>query len=190
MKRSPYLSLAALLMAAMTLSACIGNTPTIEYALYNRADLKAFYRPVAGTGRFVAVVYGNPTNAPKKHFDSAVLSALQKGYRGPSTRFTSAPDEEARAGYHVEVHFASDTAALAGVACAGPGSEPSTASGGTVRMVAAFCFQDQIYSKVRGRSRPFTGPGDPALESLVASAARALFPPQGQIFGGGGGNQN
>ena len=179
------------LVAALLAAGCVGDAPVIEFVKFNQADMRLVYYPVAGGRDFATVIHGNPTDASKARFDAAVITALHRGYRGPTTRFTTTPSDSAWPSYRVELRFAPTSRNLVGTACAETGHHTDWNSGGSsdgeLRMIAAFCYKNEVLAKVRGFTRAVDGPDDPALGALVTQASLALFPVSNQIFGGGGG---
>ena len=175
------------LVATMLTVGCVADAPVIEFVKFNEADIRLAYYPVAGGRDFATVIHGNSTKAPKAQFDTAVISALHRGYRGPTTRFTTTPSDSARPGYRLELRFAPTARSLVGAACAERGQVNTGPAEGHLSMIAAFCYKDEVLAKVRGHTRAVNGPDDPALSALVAQASIALFPVSNPVFGGGGG---
>ncbi|EWY39610.1 hypothetical protein N825_05860 [Skermanella stibiiresistens SB22] len=161
-------SAAALLLSACGASRVVSDTPSSAYSPLEFS--------VAGSGRDLRTeVVGNPFGGDKASFDKSVTDLMQDQYFGPTTHFTTTPDDGANRLYKVVMVFNPTETLLGSEICAGRRIATDDRPGQPIRLRAAFCRGGALTS-TSGYAPALTSPEDPTFRTLVADATFSLFP--------------
>ncbi len=120
-------------------------------------------------------IQGNPFDMPKDSFDGIVTNLMSGANPGPPATFSTNP--ATRTHYHVVVWFNPSAAQDSSELCGGKAWSGDDSSTGKLRVMAAFCYGDQVVSEVQGEVPSVTGPGDPRFKSVIQQVTLFLFPP-------------
>ncbi len=122
-------------------------------------------------------IQGNPFDVPEDTFVAAVTAAMRGANPGVPVTFSTDPTANTRRPYHVVVQF-NPSVSLGGEAlCGGESQASGSSSSGKLRVVAAFCFGDQVLSEAQGEAANVVGPSDPRFRSTIRQVTLFLFPP-------------
>jgi hypothetical protein len=162
------------LFAAAALAACAAGA-------VGPANVGGSYDPrmlnyVAAKGALHTRVLGNPFEAPQERLDAAVTGAMAGAHFGPPIRFSAKPDPGNPSPYHVVVMFNPGRGVTARKACADPQQPTAGPSGGTLRVLMAFCSADADETSVSARLARAGGPDDPAFRALIRQMTGRLLP--------------
>lgn len=164
-------------------------TQSVGAATIYSDDLSGFYEPelvnyVAAQGSFPAVVIANPFG-PRA--DDALLASLELPGFFPPTKLR-ATTVAARDDGHLVLVFNPVRTSNGNTACAAPAKQ--NASGtvgapGTLRLQAAFCYDDEVVSEaIMEMPRP-TGLNDRAFDQAMAQLMEVLLPGENPYLIGG-----
>jgi hypothetical protein len=132
----------------------------------------------AGGGRDLeTVIVGNPFDAPKDEVDRAITDAMRNHHPGPSTNFTTRPDDSARPNYRITIVFNPPDNLSVHDLCGDVSGVRSEEPGASLRLVSIFCSHGDVMSYVYASTRAASTPRDPAVASVVANMMRELIPP-------------
>jgi len=189
---------AGLVLGLLPLAAACADRATTHSVSLRHTGTPEIFRYAAGGRDLETVVLGNPTAAPQRDFEAAVVTAMRGAPFGPPTRFTTEPSDSARPGYRVVMQFDGGAAPSGAAACrsaesaasgSGAAATPRAAGAAAVNLQAAFCYRARVLSEARVDAGAIASPQDPALRQAVRQAVLALFPqrdperrPQGERF--------
>jgi hypothetical protein len=167
----------ALALALPALLAGCGEAPQI----YNQEVTVAYspteYGQAAGGGELPTVVRGDPFGIGAGRFAEAVVAALARHPPRPQpTTFTLEPGPDARTAYRAVLLFDAPPAAVQSELCARPPAVPVVDPGSRVRVLAAFCRDGRLLTRVTGEIRRADGPDDARFDALLSQVVLALFP--------------
>lgn len=169
--------IAVLAVLALTALGGCGGAGVIDYV-----RLEPGYQPqqfgYAAGGRDLKVdVQGNPFAIPQDEFAALVTNAMQGAHFGQPTNFTSSPGDSARADYRVRLLF--NGAGTGRIVCAGePAMIDPSPNRGDVRLLAAFCHNQDPLSYLTAHVSGLQDAHDPAFRDFVRQVTSNLFPPQ------------
>lgn len=159
----------------LALAGCGGTT--ITSPVYNVSPSGPEYFRYAAVGRdFRTEIHGNPSAAPKRVFEAAVIDAMQGHTWGRPTNFTTTPSETARDGYRVVMVFSGDRSYGGKAACGGVDAASLAPVGGRIELQAAFCYRDRMLSQSHVAFEPFGAIEGSDLDFAVSQAILQLFP--------------
>jgi hypothetical protein len=158
------------------LAAC-GDAPQV----YNEEATVAYspteFGRAAGGRELLTVVRGDPFALGAERFAEQVVTALARHPPRPQpTTFTLEPGPGADPSYRALFLFDAPPAALQGELCAQPPAVPVVDPGGRVRVLAAFCREGRLLTKVTGEIPRADGPDDARFDALLSQVVLALFP--------------
>jgi hypothetical protein len=167
-------------MAALALLALVagcGEAPQIYNEEVTVAYSPTEYGYAAGGRELWTVVRGDPFGLGAARFAEEVVATLARHPPRPQpTTFTLEPGPEARANYRAIFLFDAPPAAVQSELCAEPPAVPVVDPGGRVRVLAAFCRDGRLLTRVTGEIPRAEGPGDPRFDALLGQVVLALFP--------------
>lgn len=134
----------------------------------------------AGSGRDLRVdIVGNPFGGDQQAFDRTVTGYMKGSHWGPSTHFTTTPNDTARQTYRVVMLF-DPPATFPGIRLCRvkPEDLPTQADGKSIILFSAFCRGDKSLTEIKGHIDSASGPDDRKFRDLVASVTNGLFPPR------------
>jgi hypothetical protein len=146
-------------------------------------DITPTYSPnefaYAAAGRDLQVVIvGNPFDGDQAAFEAAVTDAMQGRHWGQPTNFTTMPGAEARLTFRVVLIFNPRVGMNAARQCREEALAVQTVpTDDQIELSAAFCREDGVRTRIRGRVSRATGPEDVAFRELVGQVTNGLFPP-------------
>ena len=164
------------LVSLAWLAACGPGAVTTTHFDYNTDFSGSYFRHAAQGRDLRVVIRGNPTGAPQEEFENAVIAAMQRGYRGAVTNFTTRPSESARDYYRVVMLFGGDRFAGGYKLCGDTDNVDLAPAGDGVRLQAAFCIEDKPLTELQIAVNDLTSPADPRLGRMVSQAVLELFP--------------
>lgn len=118
------------------------------------------------------IVYGNPFGMDARAFAEAVTRHMQGANAGPSTNFTTTPANAER-NLRVVMAFNADTSGYR--LCSGR-PVAGGPQGETIRLNAAWCWENSPQSSVEAETGAVSGVGDPRFRALVRQTVLNLFP--------------
>ncbi len=122
-------------------------------------------------------IQGNPFDVPEDTFVAAVTAAMRGANPGVPVTFSTDPTANTRRPYHVVVQFNPPVSLGGEELCGGESQSSDSSSSGKLRVLAAFCYGDQILSESQGEAANLAGPSDPRFRFLVQQVILVLFPP-------------
>ena len=184
-------------LAVASAAGSTGSTGAAWAATISKDDQYPFYEPdlvqyVASKGSFPVVVVANPFGAGK---DGALLAGLELPSYYPPTPFIATTPQNSDDG-HIVLVFAPITAANGYDTCRTPASQTITGQKGdttnkTLRLQAAFCYDDEMVSEAFMEMPKPKGPHDQRLTLAIDQFLDILLPSQSPNIGtcsAGGGN--
>ena len=133
----------------------------------------------AGGRDLMVEVQGNPFAISQDEFAALVTDAMQGAHFGQPTNFTTSPGDSARPDYRVRLLFNGPGASTGGIVCAGePATIGPSPNRGDVRLLAAFCHNQDPLSYLTAHISGLQDAHDPALRDFVRQVTSNLFPPQ------------
>ncbi|HJM90349.1 MAG: hypothetical protein QGG19_19045 [Alphaproteobacteria bacterium] len=157
---------------------CLGQS--VGAATIYSDDLGGFYEPslvqyVASKGSFPTVVIANPFGAET---NDALLANMSLPANYPSVPLT-ATTTKARDDGHLVLIFNPVPTSNGDTACAAPASQSASGTAGgadVLRLLAAFCYDDEMASEaIMEMPRP-SGIDDQSLDQAMAELMDALLP--------------
>lgn len=164
-------------LALLPLAAGCGEAPQIYNEEVTVAYSPSEYGQAAGGGELATVVRGDPFAIGSDRFAAEVVAALARHPpRLQPTTFTLEPGPEAQTAYRAIFLFDAPPAAVQSELCAVPPAVPVVDPGGRVRVLAAFCRDGRLLTRVTGEIARADGPDDPRFDALLGQVVLALFP--------------
>jgi hypothetical protein len=168
------LGIAGALAFAAALAAC-GRTWVVPYDY--RSGVREQFHFVAGQGSVRTVVVGNPFPEDKPTVEGAVTEALRQYQYGPITEFTTGPGHPKTRDYRIVVLFNPAVAVSPQAMCGDAGALAADgSSAGRLGVFAAFCYQNETISSVRGATAPVRSVRDAQVAELMYLVMFSLFP--------------
>lgn len=168
------LALAALVLVA----ACAGTVRLTQLNITPTYSPNEFAYAAADRDLHVVIV-GNPFGGDQAAFESAVTDAMQGRHWGQPTNFTTTPGENARLAFRVVLIFDPQVGMNSARQCreemVGVQTVPRDDE---IEISAAFCREENLRTRIRGRVSGATGPQDPVFRELVGQVTNGLFPPE------------
>ncbi len=122
-------------------------------------------------------IQGNPSDLPEDTFVALVMTAMRGANPGVPATFSTDPTANTRTPYHVVVQFNPTVSLRGDELCSGASGSSDSSASGKFRVVAAFCYGDQVLSEVRGKAANIAGPNDPRFRNAIRQVTLFLFPP-------------
>ncbi len=176
-------------LAGAVTAAMLFLTQGVGAATIYGDDMSGFYGPglvnyVAAKGNFPAIVIDNPFGPQT---DNALLAGLELPGYYPATKL-KATTVKARDDGHLVLVFNPRRTANGDTTCAAPAKQSASGadgSPGTLRLQAAFCYDDEMVSEaIMEMPRP-AGINDPAFDQAMAQLMEVLLPGENQYLIGG-----
>ena len=120
-------------------------------------------------------VVGNPFAMDAARLDALVSSELAAGIRGMSTQFTTSAARAAAPDPRAVVVLNPVSEPAPGILCSAPEAVATAPATDRLRIVAAFCREDQVLRFVR-TDDAVAGPTDQRFRRLLWRTAKELFP--------------
>ena len=166
-------ALAGALIVPFLLAGCSGE---IMQSRVLRPGADQYFQYGATPGEMRAVVAGNPFPVAKQIVDQAVVDAMWHNHHGPATRFSTDPGPNAHTDFRIVMAFNTPTAFQASALCGDPAAIPSGKTEGRLRLFAAFCVGEKLYSQAEVTAPAMDGPTDPQFTRMVRTAMWQLVP--------------
>lgn len=166
-----FLHLARIMALTLAVGACAGATTTTN-VYYDKVGVPDIFRYAALDRDFLTEIHGNPGRGSKAAFNTSVIAAMHGNAHGMPTNFTTTPSANAREGYRLVMVFSGDPYMSAEAVCRDVDSSSLKPIAGRVEIQAAFCYRDDVLSRVHVAYPQ----GSPALEDAVTQVVLALFP--------------
>ncbi|MGH6898833.1 MAG: hypothetical protein ACREJ5_20175 [Geminicoccaceae bacterium] len=156
------------LLVAILLVAC-GRGTDLDAQNQARRALRAAGQPV------LLVLEGNPFEMDQARLNGLISSEMADGISGMSTRFTTSADRAAAPEPRLVVVLNPLSEPAPATLCAGPQSVATAPAIEQMRIVAAFCQQDQVLGTARTEAA-VAGPTDQRFRRLLWRTASQVFP--------------
>lgn len=167
------------MLAVSALAGCETGV-TIYEPIYRQRYSSGELEYATQHGELRTTVIGNPFATSREEFSDSVMRLMKGANRGPVFTYTAAPTRiepgTNESKQHVVVAFGARINVPAADLCKRPDAVPVERTGGDVRMMAAFCFEEQLSSEAAGTARDVRGLDDPKFVALVRGVTFALFP--------------
>ena len=163
-------------------------TACAESGTINRAKLQSIYSPqlvhyVARSGSLPVAIHGNPFASAGSEAHARIVEGMDDVPALYGASFSLLTRDQPRPDGRVVLIF-NAKGSVRGI-CQEPAAYTPGASGGTIRIDAAFCIGDRAASSVRGSLPAADTPDDPAFRRGLNRLLAALLP---RSYGGGGGS--
>jgi hypothetical protein len=150
------------------LSRVMADTPSTAYSPLE-------FSAAAGGRDLRTDIHGNPFPIEQTAFNHAVTQLMQNKHFGPSTHFTTTPNETANPNYRVVMVFNSSGTVLNTNLCSAAPIPTRPATGEPIRVQAAFCRGGTLTSAT-GWAPAVASPEAPTFQRLIADTTFSLFP--------------
>lgn len=139
--------MARLTALLLVVGACAGAT-IVTGVYYAKGGLRDTFYYVASDRDFFVEIHGNPGGEPQAAFDASVIAAMQGSAFGPLTNFTASPSATTSESYRLVTVFSGGRYTGATSVCGGVDSGSLKPASGLVGVRAAFCYRDELLSRV------------------------------------------
>ena len=130
-------------------------------------------------------VVGNPFAMDEARLNALVSTELAEGISGMGTQFTTSPERAAAPDPRAVVVLNPLSEPAPGLLCGAPDTIPTGPATDRLRIVAAFCQEDQVLGLAR-TDEVVAGPTDQRFRRLLWRTAKDLFPdPYAETYGFG-----
>lgn len=164
----------------VVLGACTGRNVAFVDGEFDGLERSSFR--YAGAERdFHTVIVGNPFRLSKRRVDAAVIDAMQGTDKGLRSNFTTTPSDNALWPFRIVMLFNPEGLETGEAMCGDVSALRSGETGKRIRLLAAFCYGDELMYAFLAGGPATASPRDAGFRALMGDLMYYFVPYEGVI---------